>query len=105
MLRREELVYDVPGDLEPFVPAVASDGGEINRFSADWMSIHLFATLYQLSETRRATFAFLKNGGFAMARRVGDLKAEDLVTAARAAQHTCGGGGLQSIISKKAHLR
>jgi len=101
MLRREELVYDVPGDLEPFVPAVASDGGEINRFSADWMSIHLFATLYQLSETRRATFAFLTNGGFAMARRVADLKAEELVTAARAASRTCGGGGLQSIMQQK----
>jgi len=98
MLRREELVYDVPGDPEPFVPAVASDGGEINRFSADWMSIHLFATLYQLSETRRATFAFLKNGGFNWAKSVALLTANDLVTAARAADGTCGSGGLQSIM-------
>ena len=43
------------------------------------------ATHYQLSEGRKSTYAFLKNGGMKWASKVKDLSAEVLATAAMTA--------------------
>ena len=62
------------------------------------MTLHLFATLYQLSEYRLSTFHFLKNGGIALAQRVRHLNAGTLATAARL---THGQGGIQGLLQNK----
>ena len=49
------------GDAEPFSAAWPEAGFEQNRFEDDWLTLHLFATLYLLSEQKQSAFAFLKN--------------------------------------------
>ena len=80
---REEMVYSLPSDTEEFLPNDLIEGGAINRFANDWVTLHLMSTLYHLSENKRSTFAFLQNGGIAWARKVKDLSAETLAAAAR----------------------
>ena len=70
---REELEYTLPSDSEPFKVMEKETDPEINRFADDWLSLHLFATLYQLSEQRKSVFAFLKNGGIKYAAKVRHL--------------------------------
>ena len=98
LLCREEMVYSLPTDTEEFVANGLTDGGAINRFADDWVTLHLMSTLYQLSENSKSTYAFLKNGGMTWARKVKDLSAETLASAARL---TGGDGGLQGIMQSK----
>ena len=65
LLCREEMVYSLSSDEEEFVANGLTDGGAINRFADDWVTLHLMSTLYQLSENKRTTFAFFFNGGMA----------------------------------------
>ena len=68
LMQREEMVYTLPSDSEHVSERQRQnqrqdDGdGELNRFRGDWLALHLFATLYQLSEHRQSTFHFLNNG-------------------------------------------
>jgi hypothetical protein len=62
------------------------------------VTLHLFATLFQLSEQKRSVFAFLKNGGIAWAQRVRHLSAETLAHAARLAGSE---GGIDAIARNK----
>ena len=80
---REEMEYGLPTDEEPFRAVSSDTDPEINRFAADWLSLHLFATLYQLTEQKQSAFAFLKNGGIKWASKVRDLTPETLAAAAR----------------------
>ncbi len=43
---REEMEYDVEGDKEPFRVRANASELEVNRFAQDWVSLHMFATLY-----------------------------------------------------------
>ena len=63
LLCREEMVYSLSTDTEEFIANGLTDGGAINRFTDDWVTLHLIGKLYQLTENKRSTYAFLKNGG------------------------------------------
>ena len=54
-----------------------------NRFSGDWVALHMFATVARLTEQRAASYNFLRNGGMAFAKSIEKLTAEDLAMAAR----------------------
>ena len=62
MCLREEMEYDVPGDRTPFRVRGSDKEAEVNRFAGDWVTLHLFATIYWLTERHQSGFAFLKNG-------------------------------------------
>ncbi len=62
------------------------------------MSLHLFATIFYLTERHQSAFAFLKNGGLKWAQKVKHLTPETLAQAARL--HV-GGGGVQAIVRDK----
>ena len=105
LMQREEMEYTLPtngeheADERQRLNSRRDDGeGELNRFCGDWVTLHLFATLYQLSEYRPSTFHFLKNGGIALAQRVRHLSVETLATAARL---THGQGGIQGLLQNK----
>ena len=83
---REEMEYDVDGDETPEVPfRVRADSSEpeVNRFAQDWITLHLFATLFYLTERHQSAFAFLKNGGMKWAEKVRHLTPETLANSAR----------------------
>ena len=85
MCNREELEYAMPTDSEPYSAAWPDEDFQSNRFEDDWLTMHLFATLYLLSEQKQSAFAFLKNGGMKWAAKVRGLSAEMLALAARVA--------------------
>ena len=45
MSMHEEMEYDVEGDSEPFQGASDIEP-EVNHFAGDWITLHLFATLF-----------------------------------------------------------
>ena len=51
MCFREEMEYDVEGDLEPFRVLQEDDTAEVNRFAGDWITQHLFSSLFWLTGT------------------------------------------------------
>ena len=86
------------GDDAPYRVRAQATDPEVNRFGADFHTLHLFATMFWLAERHQSGFAFLKNGGFKWAEKVRHLTAEQLAEAARV--HV-GGGGLQALASNK----
>lgn len=96
LLLREELAYVVDGEpndeaeeAQEGRPVVGSQSVQ-NRFSGDWTALHMMATVSRLTDQRAASYNFLKNGGMAFAKKLGELKAEDLARAARVAPDTGG---------------
>jgi hypothetical protein len=71
---------------------------EVNRFADDWITLHLFFTLFWLVERHQSAFNFLKNGGMKWAEKVRHLTPEALATSARLA---AGAGGIKGIIANK----
>ena len=59
---REEMEYDLESDTEPHRVRQHDNEHEVNRFAADWVSLHMFATLHYLTERHQSAFAFLKMG-------------------------------------------
>ncbi|CAE7197789.1 tkt [Symbiodinium sp. CCMP2592] len=109
LLLREELAYAVDGEpdegdaaLRPVLGSQpASDPSEAvrpvlgsqptqNRFSGDWTALHMMATVSRLTDQRAAAYNFLKNNGMAFAKKLRELSAEDLASAARAAPQAGG---------------
>ncbi|CAE7026696.1 unnamed protein product [Symbiodinium sp. CCMP2592] len=89
LLLREELAYVVDGEANDEAEE-AQDGRPVlgsqsvqNRFSGDWTALHMMATVSRLTDQRAASYNFLKNGGMAFAKKLGELRAEDLARAAR----------------------
>ena len=70
---REEMEYDVEGDLVPFRVAQEDEAAEVNRFAGDWITLHLFSSLFWLTERHQSAFLFLKNGGTKWAEKVRHL--------------------------------
>jgi len=98
MCLREEMEYAVEGDETEFRVRSSEGEPEVNRFAADWVTQHLFATLFWLTERHQSAFAFLKNGGMKWAEKVRHLTPETLANAARL---DVGGGGIQALVSNK----
>ena len=98
MCLREEMEYDLDDDEIPFRARASDTEPEVNRFADDWISLHIFATLFYLTERHQSAFAFLKNGGMKWAEKVRHLTPETLANSARL--HV-GGGGLQAIVANK----
>ena len=71
-----------------------------NRFSGDWVALHMMATVSRLTDQRAAAYNFLKNGGMAFAKNISQLSAEDLATAARTAH--AAGGTMEQLLSNAA---
>ena len=63
MCFREEMEYDVEGDKEPYRVHHTEGEPEVNRCAGDWITLHLFSTLFWLVERHQSAFSFLKNGG------------------------------------------
>jgi len=95
---RQELEYDVAGDTEPYRVLATDDEPEVNRFAGDWITLHLFSTLFWLTERHQSAFAFLKNGGLKWAEKVRHLTPEALAASARLA---VGGGGIKSLLGNQ----
>ena len=96
---REEMEYDLETDTIPYrVRGDDANEPEVNRFARDWITLHLFATIYYLTERHQSAFAFLKNGGMKWAEKVRQLTPESLAQAARL--HV-GGGGVQALVANK----
>ncbi|CAK0887182.1 unnamed protein product [Prorocentrum cordatum] len=94
---REEMEYTLDTDEEkPYRVRENDDDPEVNRFAADWVSLHMFATLHFLTERHQSAFAFLKNGGMKWAEKVQHLTPDALAAAARA---HAGGGGVAALAS------
>ena len=87
----QELQYSVGGD-EP-VTAVN------NRFSGDWIALHMMSTVCRLTDQRNASYNFLRNGGMAFAKTLMSLKSEDLQRAARLVD-TSSGSSIQQLLQK-----
>ena len=45
---REEMEYDLDTDKEPFRVRSSDAEPEVNRFGQDWITLHLFATIFLL---------------------------------------------------------
>ena len=53
----QEMVYSLDSDETPYVPPVK------NRFTGDWVALHMMSTICRLTDQRNASYNFLKNGG------------------------------------------
>ena len=95
---REELEYDLHTDTTPFRVCENAAEPEVNRFAGDWITLHLFATLFFLTERHQSAFAFLKNGGMKWAEKVRHLTPETLANRPRL---NVAGGSIQAIIANK----
>lgn len=95
---REEMEYHLETDTTPFKVREDPREPEVNRFASDWITLHLFATLFYLTERHQSSFAFLKNGGMKWAEKVRHLTPEALANAARL---DVGAGGIQAIVANK----
>ena len=95
---REEMEYDLDTDTIPFKVREDPAEPEVNRFAGDWITLHLFASLFYLTERHQSAFAFLKNGGMKWAEKVRHLTPETLANSARL---DVGAGGIQAIVSNK----
>ena len=98
MCIREEMEYDVEGDTEPYRVRREEGEPEVNRCAGDWITLHLFSTLFWLVERHQSAFAFLKNGGMKWAEKVRHLTPEALASSARL---STGGGGIKAILANK----
>lgn len=78
----QELQYAVDGD--DVAPAMS------NRFSGDWIALHMMSTVCRLTDQRNASYQFLRNGGMAFAKTLSALKADDLASAARVVDPSSG---------------
>ena len=58
MCLREELEYSLEEDKVPFRVRSSDGEPEVNRFAGDWVTLHLFATMYWLAERHQSAFAF-----------------------------------------------
>ena len=76
LLRREEMEYCLDHNDDEFCVRDPDVPWEINRFAGGWVSLHLFATLFYLSERHQSAFACLKNGGLKWAEQVRHLAPE-----------------------------
>lgn len=94
----KEMEYDVDGDVEPYRVLVEDGEPEVNRFAADWITLHLFATLFWLTERHQSAFSFLKNGGMKWAEKVRHLTPDALASSARLA---VGGGGIKTLLGNQ----
>ena len=70
-----------------------------NRFTGDWVALHMMATVCRLTDQRAASYSFLKNGGMAFAKTIAGLSAEKLAQAARVTKDT--GGTLEQMLHNK----
>ena len=70
-----------------------------NRFTGDWVALHMIATVCRLTDQRAASYSFLKNGGMAFAKTIAGLSAEKLAQAARVTKDT--GGTLEQMLHNK----
>ena len=71
---------------------------EVHRCAGDWITLHLFATLFWLVERHQSAFSFLKNGGMKWADKVRHLTPETLASSARL---STGCGGIKAILANK----
>ena len=83
MCLREEMEYSLDDDETPFRARASDAEPEVNRFADDWITLHLFSTLFYLTERHQSAFAFLKNGGMKWAEKVRHLTPETLANSAR----------------------
>ena len=98
MCIREEMIYTIEGEEEEFqIPSDEWPSG-INRFAGDWVTLHLFKSLFWLVERHQSAFSFLKNGGLKWAEKVRHLTPEALASSSRLA---AGGGGIKAILNNK----
>ena len=58
LCQREEMEYDLPSDTTPYRVRVDPAEPEVNRFAGDWLTLHLFATLFFLTERHQSAFAW-----------------------------------------------
>ena len=97
LLMREELEYTLDGEEEQYRvdPNLLS-----NRFASDWLVLHLFSSIYWLTERHTSQYAFLKSGGMKFAEQLLKLTPEEIAAAARL-QHARGGRihGLRNLAS------
>ena len=98
MCLQEEMEYDLDSDTQPYRVRQSDNEPEVNRFASDWITLHLFATLFYLTERHQSAFAFLKNGGMKWAQKVRHLTPEALANSARL---NIGSGGIQAIVANK----
>eukprot|EP00435_Cladocopium_sp_Y103_P003097 s5471_g1.t1 len=87
--------YSLTTDAVPYTPPVQ------NRFSGDWVTLHMISTVCRLTDQRNAVYNFLQNGGMAFAKSLTQLKVEDLALAARVVDATCG-DALQQVMKHDA---
>ena len=76
LLLRDELEYNVSSSDVYERPVQ-------NRFSGDWVALHMIATVSRLTDQHAAAYGFLKNGGMAFAKSLQKLSPEMLAEAAR----------------------
>ena len=71
-----------------------------NRFASDWIVLHLFSSIYWLTERHTSQYAFLTSGGMKFAEQLAKLTSEEISAAARL-QHVRGGRihGLRNLAS------
>ncbi|CAK0842650.1 unnamed protein product [Prorocentrum cordatum] len=94
---REEMEYTLDTDEEkPYRVRKNDDDPEVNRFAADWVSLHMFATLQFLTKRHQSAFDFLKKGSMKWAEKVQHLTTDALAAAARV---HAGGGGVAALAS------
>ena len=87
LLLREELEYNM-GE-EHYSSPVG------NRFSSDWVALHMMATVCRLTDQRAASYRFLTNGGMRFAKTLAGLTPDQLAQAARVSKES--GASLQQI--------
>ena len=91
----QEMVYSLDSDETPYVAPVK------NRFTGDWVALHMMSTICRLTDQRNASYNFLKNGGMAFAQNLKELRASDLALAARVVEPTWG-DSLQQVLKNDA---
>ena len=87
LLLREELEYSLSDDVH--------ESPVQNRFSGDWVALHMIAAVSRLTDQHAATYNFLKNGGMVFAKTLRGLSAEKLAQAARVSKDA--GSSLQQL--------
>lgn len=60
----QEMEYLLPGE-ETYTSPVG------DRFSGDWVALHLMSPVCRLTDQRSASYNFLKNGGMTFANSIG----------------------------------
>ena len=89
------MVYSLDSDETPYTAPVK------NRFTGDWVALHMMSTICRLTGQRNASYNFLKNGGMAFAQNLKELRASDLALAARVVEPTWG-DSLQQVLKNDA---